>query len=420
MSQQLPPPNGGTTYTELVTPITADNPTCEYFPGDWVGNGALAAYHSILPDRAAFAMGCNNGDTPLYGQRFKGNREGFLAALQSVLMNEASEGGFKDNAATPPSDPRRDIEDIIPHYAFWEDRPTSLRRGDVLHLWIQGTAGMAIVDGIETPCFYLAWSENWPEPPDCSTYGGELLLPSYTGTNSHILGLRQVLEAIEGEGTVITYLVFARAGAWLAWLDDYIVWAGVEANEYAYICNGSDENQLFWPGFTETNFLLIEPTIRIANAWIGYRNSTGAWAPEDYDLNGDHHIWFSEACNAAEILDDQHGTAINVPPSKDFRIWSMYPDDDPLNGGGSPPKPNIYPNPFNPTTSIAIEMPSAGEFEASVFNVLGQRVERLFDGKLSAGRHHFVFYGQELPSGIYFLRTGHGENWNVQKMVLQK
>ncbi len=419
MSMQLPPP-GDHECTELLTPITFNNPICELFPGDWVGNGAWMAEHSIQPDRAAYALGCNNGNTPLNGEKFKGNREGFLLALQSVLMNEVSEGGFKDNAADPPSDPRRDIEDIVPNYAFWEDKQTSLRRGDILHLWIQGTAGMAIIDGIETPCFYLAWSEEWPEPPDCATYGGELLVPSYTGTSSHILGLKQVVEAIEGKGTVNLYLVFARAGAWIAYLDDYIVWAGCEANEYVYIANGADENQMYWPGYQMNDFPVIEPTMWIANAWCGYNNSDGSWSPEDHDLNGDHHIWFSEACNATEILDDQHGTAINVPVGKDFRIWSMYPDDDPMGGGGSPPVPEIYPNPFNPMTTIQIELQSAGVLEVSVFNIIGQRVVRLSNGKQPAGLHSFTFDGANLPSGIYFMRTVFNGQASVKKMVLQK
>lgn len=419
MSMQIPPP-GDYECTELLTPIVG-SPICDMFPGEWVGNGAWMAEHSIQPDRAAYALGCNNGDTELNGGRFKGNRQGFLDGLQYALTTEAQGGIPGETYKDKPRDEwnKDEIDDIVPMYCRWLKR-YAMQQNDILHLWVQGTAGMVVVDGIETPCFYLAWGDDWPEPPACETYGGELLVPSYTGTNSHILGLKQVLDAIEGDGTIVLYLVFARAGAWIAYLDDYIVWAGVEANEYVYIANGADENQMYWPGYQENDFYVLEPSMWIANAWKCYRNTDGEWDPHRFDTNGDYHIWFSEACNATELLDDQHGTALNVPVGKDFKIWSMYPDDDPMGGGDSPPAPNIWPNPFNPTTSIAIEMPSAGEFEASVFNVLGQHVERLFDGKLPAGRHHFVFYGHELPSGIYFLRTQQQGQFRVQKMVLQK
>lgn len=346
MSQQLPPSGDGVVYTELFTPITAGSPICDLFPGDWVGNGAWAAQHSIQPDRAAFALGCNNGDTPLPGARFKGNAQGFLAALQYALMTEAQEE-MEGSYGRDSRDNRRwnEIDDIVPMYHH-HLKHYAMQPGDVLHLWIQGTGGMVTINGIETPCFYLAWPDDGQNPPICELFGGVIMVPSYTGDSPDIVGLKQILDTIEGNGRIILNLVFAHAGAWTAYLSDYIVWAGCEAHEYVYICNGADENRLFWPGFEEEEFWMLEPSIRIANAWIGYRNSDGAWAPGDYDLDNDSHIWFSEAGEAAGDLDDQHGTVLHIPAGEDFRIWNFYSHDDPMGGGGSPPAPEIYPNPF--------------------------------------------------------------------------
>ena len=48
----------------------------------------------------------------------------------------------------------------------------------------------------------------------------------------------------------------------------------------------------------------------------------------------------------------------------------------------------IYPNPFNPQTSITFEIPDAAAIHLDVFNDQGQLVRHLVDGHLPAG--HFT------------------------------
>jgi len=68
-----------------------------------------------------------------------------------------------------------------------------------------------------------------------------------------------------------------------------------------------------------------------------------------------------------------------------------------------------YPNPFNPSTSIAYELSTAGIVELGVFDMLGQQVASLVDGYVDAGSHNAVwnsvdFNGNEVSSGIYILK----------------
>ena len=79
-----------------------------------------------------------------------------------------------------------------------------------------------------------------------------------------------------------------------------------------------------------------------------------------------------------------------------------------------------YPNPFNPTTIINYSLPTASQVKLEVFNVLGQRVAMLEDGKMQAGSHSTEFNAGGYPSGIYFYRLTYNGGVATRKMVLLK
>ncbi|MBS1260992.1 MAG: Thermophilic serine proteinase [Calditrichaeota bacterium] len=78
-----------------------------------------------------------------------------------------------------------------------------------------------------------------------------------------------------------------------------------------------------------------------------------------------------------------------------------------------------YPNPFNPSTTVTVALPEAGDVTVTVYNVAGQQVAALADGSYSAGRHAFTFDARELASGLYFVRaTVPGRLDEVRKLML--
>ncbi len=86
-----------------------------------------------------------------------------------------------------------------------------------------------------------------------------------------------------------------------------------------------------------------------------------------------------------------------------------------------------YPNPFNAHTVIGLEIPAsvAGLQPVSVeiYNVLGQRVQTLFHGRLSAGRYRFVWKGRDaigrnLSSGWYVYRVRVGSKQMTGRLLL--
>ncbi len=81
---------------------------------------------------------------------------------------------------------------------------------------------------------------------------------------------------------------------------------------------------------------------------------------------------------------------------------------------------NNYPNPFNPSTTINFSMPKEGLVRLTVYDVLGQEVRTLIDGRLSPGEHEVTFNADGLASGVYFSVLKEGTEVSVKKMVLLK
>ncbi|RMI03693.1 MAG: T9SS C-terminal target domain-containing protein, partial [Calditrichaeota bacterium] len=80
-----------------------------------------------------------------------------------------------------------------------------------------------------------------------------------------------------------------------------------------------------------------------------------------------------------------------------------------------------YPNPFNPVTRIRFGLPKPSRVTLEVYNILGQRVATLIDGKqLSAGYHLAQFDGSAFASGVYLYRIQAGRFVQVRKMLLMK
>jgi hypothetical protein len=79
-----------------------------------------------------------------------------------------------------------------------------------------------------------------------------------------------------------------------------------------------------------------------------------------------------------------------------------------------------YPNPFNASTTIRFSLPYKFEISISVYNLLGQKIESLFEGVQESGEHALTWNATHLPSGIYFARLETRCRTENIKMVLLK
>jgi hypothetical protein len=79
-----------------------------------------------------------------------------------------------------------------------------------------------------------------------------------------------------------------------------------------------------------------------------------------------------------------------------------------------------FPNPFNASTEINYSLPQNADIRISIYNLLGQKVVILFDGKQNAGEHSIKWDAVDFPSGVYFARLESGGKAENIKMVLLK
>lgn len=84
-----------------------------------------------------------------------------------------------------------------------------------------------------------------------------------------------------------------------------------------------------------------------------------------------------------------------------------------------------YPNPFNPSTTIAYSIPTDGNVDLKIYNIKGQLVKTLVRGEQQAGVYEVVWNGddknsKQAASGIYFYRLSTKDDIIMKKMLMLK
>lgn len=82
-----------------------------------------------------------------------------------------------------------------------------------------------------------------------------------------------------------------------------------------------------------------------------------------------------------------------------------------------------YPNPFNPETEIKYQLPVESYVVLKIFNLLGQEVRTLVEGKKGAGYYTALWdakdnSGNDVASGVYIYRMVVGDYIEIRKMIL--
>ena len=79
-----------------------------------------------------------------------------------------------------------------------------------------------------------------------------------------------------------------------------------------------------------------------------------------------------------------------------------------------------YPNPFNPTTKIVFSLPKQTELRILLYNMLGEAIKTIAEGKYDAGYYEVKLVANDLPSGVYVYRLESKEFLSTKKLLLMK
>lgn len=79
-----------------------------------------------------------------------------------------------------------------------------------------------------------------------------------------------------------------------------------------------------------------------------------------------------------------------------------------------------YPNPFNASTTISFDLPRRDQVDAEIFNIMGQKVETLWNGRMNAGNQALKWDATNYSSGIYFFKLTVGDQVRSRRMTLIK
>lgn len=109
-----------------------------------------------------------------------------------------------------------------------------------------------------------------------------------------------------------------------------------------------------------------------------------------------------------EVVVGKHDLLIN-------KLKSVIPRDYALG--------NIFPNPFNPSTTVPVSVPYPSEVKLTVYNILGQEIDVIYRGKLDAGQHWFIWNtktvtGTQLSSGVYIIQLKTTDGFRSAKKIL--
>ncbi|MFH0736706.1 MAG: T9SS type A sorting domain-containing protein [bacterium] len=103
---------------------------------------------------------------------------------------------------------------------------------------------------------------------------------------------------------------------------------------------------------------------------------------------------------------------INTPVSVDEKSPNIKPEDFEIT--------SVYPNPFNPSTTIYYKLNKGGHVELKVFDMLGQDVITLLDLSQISGEHKIIWDAKNMASGPYIVQLQFGNLKKSQKIILLK
>jgi len=94
--------------------------------------------------------------------------------------------------------------------------------------------------------------------------------------------------------------------------------------------------------------------------------------------------------------------------------------NDQLNNPTSFTIQSLFPNPFNPQTTLRYSIMKQGNVKVNVFNIRGERIVEVVNDIQTPGEYSIAWSGENVSSGIYYFKMQFGNEVKVVKGVLIK
>jgi hypothetical protein len=79
-----------------------------------------------------------------------------------------------------------------------------------------------------------------------------------------------------------------------------------------------------------------------------------------------------------------------------------------------------FPNPFNASTTVRLDLNESSEVSIGVFDVLGREVRRIARARFAAGSHELVLDSDGLTNGVYFVKMRMGDRIETRSVILAR
>ncbi len=78
----------------------------------------------------------------------------------------------------------------------------------------------------------------------------------------------------------------------------------------------------------------------------------------------------------------------------------------------------VYPNPFNPSTTVKYQLPASAQVQVGVYDLQGRLVSELLNERQPAGQHQLNWNAGNAASGVYFIQMQAGQLRDTRKCLL--
>jgi len=186
-----------------------------------------------------------------------------------------------------------------------------------------------------------------------------------------------------------------------------------------------------------------EPYVLVEGAVLSFTDTVNDEAPVQTATAGENGVYnlqilsglYTVSITGDVVVDEENVhldysftdifTINAVNATLNFTIPGSSSDNDLLSVPTITTLKTNYPNPFNPSTTIAFDMALAGQVSIEIYNIKGQRVKEVVSGSFSVGSHKVVWNGDDsagrsVGSGVYFYRMTTSGYSSVRKMLLLK